>query len=270
MRALVLTMMAERDSAIAERDTAMAERDELAARNERLHALLLKLRRMQFGRKSERLPVEQLALALEDLETAIAEVEAEAERDGAPLRRERAQKRHAGRGVLPAHLPRIEVVLPPPDTVCPCCKAAMIEIGEDRSERLDVIPTQYRVLVTRRPKFVCRSCVGVVVQQAVPPRLIEGGLPTESTVADVVVSRFADHQPLYRQGADDGSPGDRDRPLHASVLGWLRRCRDRPGRAPAEGDRARLGAIVCRRNRRASTRSWPWSHQARLFLDDCT
>ena len=199
LRALVLTMMAERNAAIAERDTAMAERDELATRNERLHALLLKLRRMQFGRKSERLPAEQLALALDDLETAIAAIEAEAERGDPALRRERTKKRRASRAALPVHLPRIEVVLMPPDTACPCCKLAMVEIGEDRSERLDVIPAQYRVLVTRRPKFACRSCAGVVVQQPAPPRLIQGGLPTEATVADVVVSRFADHQPLYRQ-----------------------------------------------------------------------
>jgi transposase len=199
LRALVLMMMAERDAAIAERDTAMAERDKLATRNERLHALLVKLRRMQFGRKSERLPADQLTLALEDLETAIAGIEAEAERGDPALRRERAQKRRASHGALPAHLPRIELVLMPPDTTCPCYKATMVEIGEDRSERLDVIPTQYRVLVTRRPKFACRSCAGMVVQQSASPRLIEGGLATEATVADVVVSRFADHQPLYRQ-----------------------------------------------------------------------
>jgi transposase len=192
-------MMAERDAALAERDQLRTERDELATRNERLHALLLKLRRMQFGRKSERLPEEQLALGLEDLETAIAQTTAEAERGDPALRRVRAEKRRASRGALPTHLPRIEVMLTPPDTACPCCKAMMVEIGEDRSERLDVIPTQYRVLVTRRPKLACRACPGVVVQEPVPPRLIEGGLPTEAMVADVVVSRFADHQPLYRQ-----------------------------------------------------------------------
>ena len=178
---------------------AVAERDALAVRNERLHALLLKLRRMQFGRKSERLPAEQLALGLEDLETAVAQIQAEAEQDDPGLRRERAKKRRASRGALPAHLPRIETVLAPLDTTCPCCKTEMVQIGEDRSERLDVIPAQYRVLVTRRPKFACRSCAGVVVQQPAPPRLIEGGIPTEATVANVVVSRFADHQPLYRQ-----------------------------------------------------------------------
>jgi len=191
LRALVLTMMAERDAAIAERDTAMAERDELATRNERLHALLLKLRRMQFGRKSERLPADQLTLALEGLETAIAGIEAEAERGDPALRRERVQKRRASRGALPAHLPRIELVLMPSDTACPCCKTTMVEIGEDRSERLDVIPTQYRVLVTRRPKFACRSCAGVVVQQPAPPRLIEGGLPNRAEPSTISFRRHA-------------------------------------------------------------------------------
>jgi transposase len=192
LRALLLTMMAERDAA-------MAARDEMAAHNERLQALLLRLKRMQFGRKSERLPEEQLALGLEEVETAIAQAGAEAERNTPELRRERADKRRARHGALPEHLPRVEIVLAPANTACPCCKAPMVEIGEDRSERLDKVPAQYRALVTRRPKFACRSCAGVVVQEPAPPRLIEGGLPTEAVVANVVVSRFADHQPLYRQ-----------------------------------------------------------------------
>ncbi len=75
----------------------------------------------------------------------------------------------------------------------------MTEIGHDESQRLDMIPVQYRVIVTRRPKFACRACEGVVVQEPAPPRLIEGGIPTEALVANVMVSRFADHLPLYRQ-----------------------------------------------------------------------
>jgi transposase len=75
----------------------------------------------------------------------------------------------------------------------------MIVIGEDSSERLDKTPAQYRVIVTKRPKLACRACPGTVVQEPAPPRLIEAGIPTEALVAQVVVSRFADHQPLYRQ-----------------------------------------------------------------------
>src|SRR5262249_55455379 len=176
-----------------------AEHHALVVRNERREHLLRTLRRLQFGRKSERLPEAQLQLGLEDTETAIAKIEAEAERSDPALRQERSAKRRANRGKLPAHLPRIEIELAPESTACPCCRATMVMIGEDRSERLDVIPAQFRVLVTRRPKLACRACAGVVVQQPAPPRLIEGGIPTEATVAHVLVARYADHLPLYRQ-----------------------------------------------------------------------
>ena len=206
LRALLLATLAERDSAIAERDSTAAERDALTAerdallaRNERLHHLLLKLKRMQFGAKSERLPEDRLQLGFEDLEGAIAEGEARAEKRDPERHQATVSRRRASRGALPAHLPRLEVTLAPEDMACPCCRAAMVVIGTDSSERLDVIPAQFRVLVTHRPKLACRVCDGVVVQAPAPPRLIEGGLPTEALVAHVLVSRYADHLPLYRQ-----------------------------------------------------------------------
>ena len=104
LRALVLAMMAEREALTAGRDT-------LQAQNERLAHLLLKLRRLQFGRKAERLPDEQLQLGLEDLEQAIAQEEAQAEKRDPALREARTAKRRARRGALPAHLPRVEVTL---------------------------------------------------------------------------------------------------------------------------------------------------------------
>jgi transposase len=192
LRALVLAMMAEREALTAERDA-------LQAQNERLQHLLLKLRRLQFGRKAERLPEEQLQLGLDDLEQAIAQEEAQAEKRDPALREARTARRRARRDALPAHLPRVEVTLAPQDTACPCCRAAMTPIGEDVSERLDVIPAQFRVIVTRRPKLACRACPGTVMQTAAPARLIEGGLPTEALVAHILVSRYADHLPLYRQ-----------------------------------------------------------------------
>lgn len=75
----------------------------------------------------------------------------------------------------------------------------MTAIGQDESQRLEVIPVQYRAIVTRRPKFACRACDGVMVQAPAPAGLIEGGFPTEALVANVMVSRFADHLQLYRQ-----------------------------------------------------------------------
>src|SRR5471030_1681792 len=198
LRALILATIAERDATIAERDAAVTERDILLAQNDRLRHLLLKLTRMQFGARSKRLPEEQLQLGLEALEQAIAKDEAEAKKRDPELRKDNAAKRRANRGALPAHLPRIEVILEPEDTACPCCRAPMTVIGEDTSERLDVIPVQFRVIVTKRPKLACRACPGTVVQAPAPARLIEGGIPTEALVAHVAVSRYADHQPLYR------------------------------------------------------------------------
>ncbi len=186
-------------AAWSERDKVVAERNDLAEQNERLQHLLLKFNRLQFGAKSEKLPEEQLQLALGDIETAIAQLEAQGERRDPARKRDGIAKRRASRGALPVHLPRVEVTLPPEDTDCPCCRAAMNEIGHDESQRLDIIPAQYRVIVTRRPKFVCQACEGVVAQAPAPARLIEGGIPTEALVANVMVSRFADHLPLYRQ-----------------------------------------------------------------------
>ena len=192
LRALVLTMMSERDALALERDT-------LQTQNDRLRHLLLQLRRLHFGPRSERLPEEQLQLGFEAIEQAIAKAEAEAEKRDPGLRKDNAAKRRASRGALPTHLPRIEVMLAPDDTACPCCREAMTVIGEDTSERLDVIPAQFRVIVTRRPKLACRSCAGIVVQAPAPARLIEGGIPTEAMIAHVLVARYADHLPLYRQ-----------------------------------------------------------------------
>jgi len=192
LRALVLTMMSERDAAVTERDV-------LLAQNDRLRHLLLQLRRMHFGPRSERLPEEQLQLGLEAIEQAIAKADAESEKRDPERRLDNAAARRASRGALPAHLPRIEITLTPVDTACPCCRAGMTIIGEDTSERLDVIPAQFRVIVTKRPKLACRACAGTVVQAPAPARLIEGGIPTEAMVAHVLVARYADHLPLYRQ-----------------------------------------------------------------------
>jgi transposase len=206
-------------AALARCEALEGERAALEAQNDRLRHLLLKLKRLQFGRKSERLPEEQLELGLADLETAIAEAEADAGKRDPDLRQERAARRRASRGALPAHLPRIEVVVVPDSTSCACCGGALVEIGADTSERLDVIPAQFRVIVTRRPKLACRACVGVVAQAPAPPRLVEGGLPTEATVAQVMVARYADHLPLYRQAgilARQGVPVDR-----STLAAWV-------------------------------------------------
>ena len=199
LRALLL---AER----ASRAAIVAERDKLVVRNERLEAIIAEIRRAHFGRKSERITDDQLSLALEELETSLAKAEAEEEKADAAFKTTATKKRRASRNENLDHLPHQEVVIEPESKACPCCGGELHVIGEDTSKRLDKVPAKVRVILTRRPKYACRSCektgadtVAGVIQAAAPARLIEGGLPTEAMVADVVVSKHADHLPLYRQ-----------------------------------------------------------------------
>src|SRR4051794_41808987 len=95
---------------------------------------------MQFGRRSEKLDPDQFNLALEDLEQAVAEVEAEQEKADPALRKTRSEKRRAGRGPLPERLPRVEIVVEPEDTACPCCGGAGAVIGGERPPRPARVP----------------------------------------------------------------------------------------------------------------------------------
>jgi transposase len=169
------------------------------AESERLRQIIKELQRHRFGRRAETLPEDQLLLALEEVEQVEAADHAHSEMERPDRRATRAGHRRRNRGSLPAHLPRIESLVDIDERSCPCCSGPLHRIGEDISERLDIVPAQFRVLVTRRPKYACRACEDVVVQAPAPARLIEGGLPTEATVAHVLVAKYADHLPLYRQ-----------------------------------------------------------------------
>ena len=168
------------------------------ARAERLEQIIRELQRHRFGRRAETLPEDQLLLGLEEAEQSDANAAAAAE-SKSPAERTASEKRRTNRGSLPTHLPRIDTTIDIADKSCPCCKGQLHRIGEDVSERLDIVPAQFRVLVLHRPKYACRACEDVVVQAPAPVRLIEGGLPTEATVAQVLTSKYADHLPLYRQ-----------------------------------------------------------------------
>ena len=208
------------------------------ARSERYLQIIKEMQRHRFGRRAETLPEDQMLLALEDAEQVEAGATEEEEARSAEARAQAARRRRRNRGALPVHLPRIETTIDIEDKACPCCKGLLHKIGEDISERLDIVPAQFRVLVTHRPKYACRACEDVVVQAPAPSRLIEGGLPTEATVAHVLVSKYADHLPLYRQAQIYGRQGinlDRStladwvgraawhlRPLHERLLAHIR------------------------------------------------
>lgn len=187
--------------------------------NARLEALVAAFKQAMFGRKSEKIDPDQFELALEDIETAIARVEAEGEANPLVTPTQTLTPRKANRGSLPKHLPRIEEVIEPESTTCDCGHERHV-IGEDTSERLDIIPAQFRVIVTRRPKYACRSCEGGIVQAPAPAHLILGGMPTEAVVAHVIVSKYADHLPLYRQAQIYARQGiDLDRSTLAAWVG---------------------------------------------------
>ena len=169
------------------------------AENDKLRLLIQRLTRHQFGRRSEQLDADQFQLGLEDIEQTIAENEAAQDAAEHNHRQRRDVRPNRNLGALPAHLPRYEVVIDIESRECPCCGGALHPIDELRTEQLDIAPAQLRVRVTRRPRYACRSCEGAVVVAPAPERPIDGGMATEALVAHVVVSKFCDSLPLYRQ-----------------------------------------------------------------------
>jgi len=173
-----------------------------AAEIERLKLLIARLQRMQFGRKSEKLEREmrQLELQLDDLEESAAESRQRSERTlpaAAAMVFARATRKPARRP-LPDHLPRQTETYCPKEENCPECGGALRKLGEDVSEILEYVPARFKVIRHVRPKLSCTKC-DVIVQAAAPSRPIERGLAGPGLLAHVLVSKYADHQPLYRQ-----------------------------------------------------------------------
>jgi transposase len=175
---------------------------------ERLQLMVAGLQRNRFGRRSEQLNDAARQQATEDLEQSLAEqtavVEAmaaspEPPTPGTASGRSRSAPAKRNRGALPADLPRVELVIDVDDKACPCCGGTLHLIGEDRAEMLDYVPAQLRVRVIRRPRYGCRACEEAVVQAPAPERPIDGGMATAAVLAHVLVNKYSDHLPLYRQ-----------------------------------------------------------------------
>ena len=183
----------------AHRQTLSEQADELHSRSERIEHLKLmveKLRHMIFGTRSEKIVIklEQLELELEEQETTQTEAEAVAERI-APSKKPKTRPR---RKPLPEHLPREVVTHLPQGDCCPDCGGHLRQFGEDVAEQLEYIPESFKVIRHVRPKFACSGCDRVVEAPA-PSRPIERGVAGPGLLAHVLVSKFADHLPLYRQ-----------------------------------------------------------------------
>ncbi len=213
--------------AIAALETLRTENEVLTDRNEaqaerirRLEHLVRELQRVIYGKMSEKLTPDERQLAFEDLVAAAEEIEeAITPADPTPAQSPKCPRPARNLGHLPDHLERIEQVIEPESTLCPCGCGEMAKIGDDRTERLDIVPAQLRVIVTVRPKYACRRCKEGVTQAPSPARLIEGALPTEGAIAHVLVSKYADHCPLPRQTQIYARSGlDLDR---STLAGWV-------------------------------------------------
>lgn len=183
---------------------------------EHLKLLIAKLRRMQFGRRSEKLDrqIEQLELRLEELE---------ADEGAAPIeipRTPRTAPEQVQRKPLPDHLPReIQTHWPESRETCTACGAPLKQLGEDVAEQLEYVPASFRVIRHVRPKLAC-SCCDHIAQAAAPSRPIERGMAGPGLLAHVLVAKFADHLPLYRQSVIYAREGvELDRSLLAKWVG---------------------------------------------------
>ncbi|ARF89617.1 IS66 family transposase [Burkholderia cenocepacia] len=192
-------------------------REQLSSRAieiEHLKLTIAKLRRMQFGRKSEKIEreIEQLELRLEDLQAD------EGAAGVAQSKPERKRAEATGRKPLPEHLEREEREYRPEHVACPDCGGALKALGEDVSEQLEFVRSHFRVIRHRRPKLAC-ACCDCIVQAAAPSRPIDRGLPGPALLAHIAISKFADHVPLYRQSviyAREGVELD-----HGTMAYWM-------------------------------------------------
>ena len=184
---------------VAQHDQLLAKDEQLLSRDheiEHLKLLIAKLRRMQFGRRSEKVQrqIEQLELRLEDLQA-----NQPAERPHPPTTSsDLASTGKPSRRPLPEHLPRETHTHEPQQQACPDCGGTLRKLGEDVSEVLEYVPARFKVIRHVRPKLSCARCERIV-QAAAPSRPIERGLAGPGLLAHVLVSKYADHLPLYRQ-----------------------------------------------------------------------
>jgi len=215
LKALIVAQHAQ----ILSKDEQLVSRDEEI---ERLKMLIAKLRRMQFGRKSEKLDrqIEQLELRLDELEASRAEKMASTSAIPAAASVVNQTAKRA-RQPLPAHLPRETRKVLPKQEACPDCGGKLKQLGEDVSETLEYVPEHFKVIRQVRPKLAC-ACCDKIVQAEAASRPIARGMAGPGLLAHVLVSKYCDHLPLYRQSdiyAREGVELDR-----STMAEWVGGC----------------------------------------------
>ena len=205
----------------------LSKQSELDSRQteiENLKLLILKLKRMHFGPRSEKfqLDIQQLELRLEDLEANQVAADPPPVSAAEAVRNAKAPRKPARRP-LPPELPRDTETIAPKQLDCPDCGGTLRLLGEDVSEVLEYVPARFKVLRTVRPKMSC-ACCSRIVQEPAPNRVIDRGLAGPGLLAHVLVAKYADHLPLYRQSEMFAREGiDLDRSTLADWVGGASR-----------------------------------------------
>lgn len=195
----------------------------------RAYLIIRQLKQLHFGRKSEKLDVELPQLpGLQNLfDEAGLEPEEEPEEETSERvadQEKSEKKKKPGRRPLPKDLPRERVIhdLPEAEKQCKCCGHPMVKFGEETSEQLQYIPAQLRILEHVRNKYACKACEEGVTLAPLPPQPIPKSMATAGLLAHVLVSKYADHLPLYRQ-SDMWRRLDIDI-SRATMSGWVLKC----------------------------------------------
>lgn len=219
--AALKALLLQRDSEVRQlRSTVSTLKQALNVRAleiEQLKLQIAKLKRMHFGRKSEKIDrkIEQLETRLEDLIAEDGASEQELPVAAAPARVKTVRQ------PLPEHLPREERIYEPDETVCVQCGGGFKHLGDDVSEQLEIIGAAFKVLRHVRRKRAC-ACCDRIVQGTAPSRPIERGIAGPGLLAQIIVAKFADHQPLYRQAEIYARQGvDLDR---STMARWVGAC----------------------------------------------
>ncbi len=182
----------------------LKENKKLHQKVEYLTQQIMEMQRIVFGRKSEKTNEAQLLLFIDgtregDVPVAIEQDDKTPDFEEVPAIKKKKRHGHPGRAPLSAHLDREETHLHPDDLDCPCCGSEMKPAGEEISEELGMVPARFFVRRTVRHKYACRACEDAVVRPPLPPAAIEKSMAGSDVLAAIVVSKYADHLPLYRQ-----------------------------------------------------------------------
>jgi transposase len=181
----------------------LAERASLRAYEALIDALrtqIARLKKQKFGASSEKIEreIEQLQLALEDLEVARAVAGTPPSAEADPVTAGTLPQRRRGKPQVGEATPREQVVLDPGDS-CSDCGGPLRLVGVDSAEILELVAARLKLIETRRPKKACRRCE-TIHQRPAPSRPVERGMAGPGLLAHILVSKYDDHLPLYRQG----------------------------------------------------------------------